>query len=74
MFGVECRCLDLETLTRVKRAAGRPQGSVPCCRCTNAVLILLLTFDNFNAAITAATVSKMTRKSIFTTRPFWRVL
>ncbi len=31
-------------------------------------------FDNFNAAITAATVPKMTRKSIFTTRPFWRVL
>lgn len=25
MFGIECRCLDLETLIRVKRAAGRPK-------------------------------------------------
>ena len=24
-FGVNCRCLDLETLIRVKRAAGRPK-------------------------------------------------
>lgn len=25
LFGVECRCLDLDTLIRVKRAAGRPK-------------------------------------------------
>ncbi len=25
VFGLKCRCLDLETLIRVKRAAGRPQ-------------------------------------------------
>jgi predicted nucleotidyltransferase len=25
LFGVPCRCLDLETLIRVKRAAGRPR-------------------------------------------------
>ena len=48
--------------------------SVPFCRSTNAVLILLFTFDNFSAAVTAATVPKTMRKSIFTTRPFSRVL
>ena len=25
LFGVNCRCLTLEALTRVKRAAGRPK-------------------------------------------------
>ena len=25
LFGVECMCLDLDTLIRVKRAAGRPR-------------------------------------------------
>ena len=25
VFGIECLCLDLETLIRVKRAAGRPK-------------------------------------------------
>ena len=25
VFGLKCRCLDLETLIRVKRAAGRPK-------------------------------------------------
>ncbi len=25
LFGVSCRCLDLETLIQVKRAAGRPK-------------------------------------------------
>ena len=25
MFGMECRCLDLDTLIQVKRAAGRPR-------------------------------------------------
>ncbi len=25
LYGAECRCLDLETLVRVKRAAGRPK-------------------------------------------------
>jgi predicted nucleotidyltransferase len=25
VFGMECRCLDLEWLIRVKRAAGRPK-------------------------------------------------
>jgi hypothetical protein len=25
VFGIECRCLDLDTLIQVKRAAGRPK-------------------------------------------------
>jgi predicted nucleotidyltransferase len=25
LFGIECRCVDLETLIRLKRAAGRPK-------------------------------------------------
>jgi predicted nucleotidyltransferase len=25
IFGVRCRCLNLETLIRIKRAAGRPK-------------------------------------------------
>ena len=25
VFGIECHCLDLEALIRVKRAAGRPK-------------------------------------------------
>jgi len=37
-------------------------------------LMALLTRDSAKAAITAATVPKITRKSIFTTRPFSRVL
>ena len=38
------------------------------------MLILLLTLDNVSAAMTAATVPNTMRKSIFTTRPFSRVL
>jgi hypothetical protein len=28
LFGVQCQCIDLDTLIRVKRAAGRPQDLV----------------------------------------------
>ena len=41
---------------------------------SHIVLMALLTVDKANAAATLSTVPNTTRKSIFTTRPFLRVL
>ena len=46
--------------------------SVAWYRSTNDVLIARLAFDRRNAASTAATVPKMIRQTISTTRPFSR--
>ena len=71
------RLMDVPVLREAVRLAGLPTVPTavgPVLPLHKRRVDLVARVDNLSAAATAATVPKTTRKSIFTTRPFWRVL